>query len=75
MKSFTFYEFKLLNKNLNFCPTPKRYNKKQFKNDIDTSIRKVKLKAHFKIKNKALKTKNLETHVAKHGHQRETTTQ
>ena len=49
-KSFTFYEFKLLNKNLNFCPTPNRYNKKQFKNDIETFIRKVKLKAHFKNK-------------------------
>ena len=30
-KSFTFYEFKLLNKNLNFCPTPKRYNKNNLK--------------------------------------------
>lgn len=27
---FTFYELKLLNKNLNFCPTPNRYNNKQF---------------------------------------------
>ena len=35
-KSFIFNEFKLLNKNLNFCPTPNRYNKRQFKNDIDT---------------------------------------
>ena len=45
LKSFTFYEFKLLNKNLNFCPTPNRH-KKQFKNEIN--IRKVKLKAHYK---------------------------
>ena len=54
-KSFTFYEFKLLNKNLNFCPTPNRYNKKQFKNDIDTFIRKVKLKDHFKNKEQGIK--------------------
>ena len=53
-KSFTFYEFKLLNKNLNFCPTPNRYNKKQFKNDIETFIRKVKLKAHFKKKEQGI---------------------
>ena len=53
-KSFTFYEFKLLNKNLNFCPTPNRYNKKPFKNDIDTFIRKVKLKAHFKNKEQGI---------------------
>ena len=56
-KSFTFYDFKLLNKNLNFCPTPNRYNKKQFKNDIDTFIRKVKLKAHFKNKEKGIKNR------------------
>ena len=53
-KSSTFYEFKLLNKNLNFCYTPNRYNKKQFKNDIDTFIRKVKLKAHFKNKEQGI---------------------
>ena len=53
-KSFTFYEFKLLNKNLNFCPAPNRYNKKQFKNDIDTFIRKVKLKSHFKNKEQGI---------------------
>ena len=47
LKSFTFYEFKLLNKNLNFCPTPNRH-KKQFKNEINIFIRKVKLKAHYK---------------------------
>ena len=49
-KSFTFYEFKLLNKNLNFSPTPNTYNKKQFKSDINAFVRKVKLKAHFKNK-------------------------
>ena len=37
-KLFTFYEFKLLNKNLNFFPTPNRYNKKQLTNDIDAFI-------------------------------------
>ena len=54
---------------------PNRYNKKQLKNDIDTFIRKIKLKGHFKNKNKASKTKNLEFHVTKHGHQRKNTTQ
>ena len=32
------------------CPTPNRYNKKQCKIDIDTFIRKVKLKVDFKNK-------------------------
>ena len=63
-KSFTFYEFKLLNKNLNFCPTPNRYNKKQFKNDIETFIRKVKLKAHFK--NKEQRIENEEFRISRH---------
>ena len=44
-KSFTFYEIKLLNKNLNFPPKPKRYNTEQFKNDINSFIRQVKVKA------------------------------
>ena len=61
-------------KNLNFCQTPNRY-KQNNENNIDTFIRKVKLKAHFKIKNKTLKAENLEFRVTKHGHQRKTTTQ
>ena len=51
--------FKLLNKNLNFCPAPNRYNKKQFKNDIDTFIRKVKLKAHFTNKEQSIENREL----------------
>ena len=71
-----FYKFKLSNKILNFCPTPNRHNKKkQFKNDINIFIRKVKLKTTLKIKNKTLKSENLEFHITKHGHQRKTTTQ
>ena len=49
--------------------------KKQFKNDINIFIRKVKLKTTLKIKNKTLKSENLEFHITKHGHQRKTTTQ
>ena len=40
-KTFTFHEFKLSNKNLKFYAIPYRYNKKQFKNDIEIFIRKV----------------------------------
>ena len=47
-KAFTIYEFKLLHKNLNFCPTPNRYNKTQSRNDINAFIRKIKLQAYFK---------------------------
>ena len=76
-KSFTFYEFKLLNKNLNFCPTPNRYNKKQFKNDIETFIRKVKLKAHFKnkeqgIENDEFRISRNKTWTPKENHHTET---
>ena len=47
-KEFTYNEFKLLNKDLNFCPTPGRYNKSKYNNDVNNFIRKIKLKAHFK---------------------------
>ena len=40
--------FKLLNKNLNFVPTPKKYNKKQLDNDAENFFRQIKLRAHFK---------------------------
>ena len=46
-KSFTIYEFKLRNKNLNFRPTPNRYNKTQFRNDINAFIKKIKLQAYI----------------------------
>ena len=46
----TFYldTFKLLNKNLNFVPTPKKYNKKQLDNDAENLFCQIKLRAHFK---------------------------
>ena len=46
--TFTYNEFKLLNKNLNFCPTPAEYNKSKYTKDINDFIRRIKLKAHFK---------------------------
>ena len=39
-KSITIYEFKLLDKNLNFYPT-------HFPNDTDAFTRKIKLQAYF----------------------------
>ena len=41
-------EFKLLNKDLNFCPTPEKYNKSKCTKDINNFMRRIKLKAHFK---------------------------
>ena len=41
-------EYKLLNKNLDFIPTPKVYNKKELDNDLKNFFRLIKLKAHFK---------------------------
>ena len=46
-KSFTVYDFKFLNKGLNFCPTQGLYNSREFANDIKHFSRKIKLKAHF----------------------------
>ena len=46
--SFSLDTFKLLNKILNFVPTPKKCNKKQFDNDAKTVFRCIKLRAHFK---------------------------
>ena len=46
--SFSLDTFKLLNKNLNFVPTPKKYNKKQLDNDAENFFRLIKLRAHFK---------------------------
>ena len=41
-------EFKLLNKDLNFCLTPGKYNKSKYTKDINDFIRRIKLKAQFK---------------------------
>ena len=51
-KSFTFYEIKLLNKNLNFPPKPE-----SFKNDINSFIRKVKVNTYFKNKEQDMKSR------------------
>ena len=46
--SFSLDTFKLLNKNLNFVPITKKYNKKQLDNDTENFFRLIKLRAHFK---------------------------
>ena len=48
-KLFTRYEFKLLNKGLSFSPTPKQYNRINFSKDLQTFLRRIKLRAHFGI--------------------------
>ena len=46
--SFSLNTYKLLNKNLNFVPTPKQYNQKQLHTDIENFFRLLKLRGHFK---------------------------
>ena len=46
--SFTKAEYKLLNKNLNFIPNPKVYNKNELDTDLNDFFRRIKLKAYFK---------------------------
>ena len=45
--SFTKPQYELLNKNLNFCPKPSKFNIQTFKEDIKKFKRKIKLKAFF----------------------------
>ena len=40
--------FQLLNKNLNFIPTPKVYNKDKLNKELESFYRLLKLKAYFK---------------------------
>ena len=40
--------YKLLNKNLNFTPTSKIYNKNQLSSDLQNFFRLIELRAHFK---------------------------
>ena len=47
-KSFSKYEYQLLNKNLNFCPTPNIFNKTILNQEVNKFYRRIKLKAHFK---------------------------
>ena len=46
-KSFTYNEFKLLNRNLNFIPNPGKYNPFNFELDIQWFYRTIMLKTHF----------------------------
>ena len=46
--TFSFDTYKLLNKNLNFIPTSKRYNKNQLSSDLQNFYRLIKLRFHFK---------------------------
>ena len=46
--SFSFGTYKLLNKNLNFIPTSKRYNKNQLSSDLPNFFQLIKLRAHSK---------------------------
>ena len=57
-KSFTVYDFKFLNKGLNFCPTPGLYNSREFANDMNHFSRKLKLKAHFATQTSTSKNEN-----------------
>ena len=52
-KSIKFIQFKVLNKNLNFCPTPGYYNKREIETDTKKFERKVKLKCFFELKNQS----------------------
>ena len=59
--SFTKIQFKVLHKNLNFCPTPGYYNKKEVKTDIKNFERKIKLKSFFELKKQDKPNKNNNT--------------
>ena len=44
---FSKSEFSLLNKNLDFCPQPNKYNKRNLNKDLLKFCRNIKLRAHF----------------------------
>ena len=46
-KTFSKETFKLLNKDLNFVPTPKVYNKLRLNGEMETFYRTIKLKGYF----------------------------
>ena len=46
--SFSKSEYKLLNKNLNFIPTPKVYNKNELNSNLNNFFRLIKSQVHFK---------------------------
>ena len=47
-KTFTYNEFRLLNKRLKLLSNPREYNKSKYTKDINDFIRRIKLEAHFK---------------------------
>ena len=49
IKIFVHKVYKLLNKNLNFCPTTERYNKNEVIKGFKEFKRKIILKAHFAL--------------------------
>ena len=60
--SFTKYQYKLLNKNLNFCPTPERYNKNEVINNLKEFKRKIKL---IKLRKKNIAPKKVDGNLTK----------
>ena len=63
--------YRLLNKNLNFVPTQKKYNRNEFENDIENFYRRIKLTAHFGThKTKQIKTEEetFKPNQTKNGH-------
>ena len=54
-QTFTYFEFKLLNRNLNFIPNPSKYNTHQLQTDTNNFLRSIILRSHFgKNNNKKL---------------------
>ena len=45
--TFSYYEFKLLNRNLNFIPNPGKYNAHKLEEDKNKFIRSILLKSYF----------------------------
>ena len=52
---------KVLNKNLNFCPTPGYYNKKEIKTYVTNFERKIKRRSAFELKNQNKHNENNST--------------
>ena len=46
-QTFTFHEFKLLNRNLNYIPNPGNYNTHNLELDTNKFIRNIILRSHF----------------------------
>ena len=54
-QTFTYFEFKLLNRNLNFIPNPGKFNTHQLQTDTNNFLRSIILRSHFgKTDNKKL---------------------